>query len=767
MPRFIELHFKQHAQCLAHFFDVTVIDRSADYDRICDTYQPDLVLFESGVYAGTADRQISNVFTHSHIPKVGFCHADAFCFSRSIFFSDMDRWGVQTFFSLSLAMAEYTPAIADQLFVWPNSIDSDLYRDYGQSKVIPISITGSQAPLYPWRNQITSVVSQHYPALTAPHFGWGDERLTFRMIHGESYARMLNASWLVPACGTMAHDLARKHLEIPGCRACLLTERTAAVEAAGFRDMENCVFVTEDNVLKKVDFLLRHRDALQSIIDAGYSLVHGRHTMRHRRQIFDWFLLHENLQPNEIIVQPGPFEPLCVTNRSSGIRNGHVRCDGIDRQLLAEGDRHLMAGRYTQAEKLYVKCLKFYPMSEPKLRLALTALHKGNASEALRWITEPLSSTIGSHKSLDPDPVEWAYFIVALLCQGDLAGAAARATQFASLHHQELDRVRSAVSVLDPSVSAVLRTAQGRQRYSVHQLFERTPDEWFRTLCLLLRACNQVSFSERLAASHPGAARHGELVGTALVAFSCRTSPIVPTATDRARALPLRPASRFSTLQLVTLRRIGSCLVNIGRRLEMLMGPLLPYRFSTIRRDPFISSVEAIARSAGSGRLLVVCGGSDDIVTEAFLYGLEQNPCLLEVVFVAVDTSRFALLRRLYRSDAATTRATHIFHPRAGKDVAGDFDIVLVGRRSRCAAAAAHVASRARTVILACTADSDQYRIYRTLIEDPHYFAADIDGDSDGAILRRRTGDDPELFMDFDISQTSSDEEEMRWRPVS
>lgn len=35
-----------------------------------------------------------------------------------------------------------------------------------------------------------------------------------------------------------------------------MTERTAAVEAAGFVDMENCVFVDGRNVVERLDYLL-------------------------------------------------------------------------------------------------------------------------------------------------------------------------------------------------------------------------------------------------------------------------------------------------------------------------------------------------------------------------------------------------------------------------------------------------------------------------------------------------------------------------------
>src|SRR5689334_9104787 len=48
LPLFLQLHMQQHVKCLAEFFEVTVISKDCDYIEICDKYQPDLALFESG-----------------------------------------------------------------------------------------------------------------------------------------------------------------------------------------------------------------------------------------------------------------------------------------------------------------------------------------------------------------------------------------------------------------------------------------------------------------------------------------------------------------------------------------------------------------------------------------------------------------------------------------------------------------------------------------------------------------------------------------------
>ena len=176
-------------------------------------------------------------------------------------------------------------------------MDPDIFRDYEQPKSIPVLFTGSYAMHYPWKNRVRRVITQHFPSLTCPHFGWFDAKSTSRMLYDEQYARIINSSYVVPTCGTIAREVVRKHFEIPACNACLVTERTAALEAAGFADMQNCVFATEENILDKLEYLFEKPDVLEGITRSGHLLVHSQHTARQRNQILQWLELHNSLKP--------------------------------------------------------------------------------------------------------------------------------------------------------------------------------------------------------------------------------------------------------------------------------------------------------------------------------------------------------------------------------------------------------------------------------------------------------------------------------------
>ena len=495
LPSFVHLHLRQHVTCLSQFFDVSVIAEGCDYGRACEQYEPDVTLFHSGIYVGK--RRMTNLSAHPKIPRLGLCDCDAYCETREVFVSDMARWGVETFFTLSVSLASYTPSFRDNLFVCPNSVDPSLYRNYGLPKVIPILFTGSRARHYPWRTGVNQILSERYPVLQCPHFGWFDHRASSGMLSGEPYARMLNAAVMAPTCGTIANEVVRKHFEIPACNTCLVTQRSAGLEAAGFRDRVNCVFAEESDVLETVGWLFENEEELERITRAGHALVHAQHTIAARDQIYQWYLLNRQLKPGEKIVQKGPFSPLAIVERSSGTRNGQVESGGLDRLLLARGDERLLTGDYDAAEACYRQCLNYHPMPEPKLRMALCLLYKGQPQIALRALVDQMDSLRNGFGLIEPDPVEWAYLIVALLCAGKLRKAVRRSAWYRNMHHFELDRVRFVVRVLGGMERCRAR-GEYEQRISVHQMPERDMEAWLGELCKILRTCGQESMAETL-----------------------------------------------------------------------------------------------------------------------------------------------------------------------------------------------------------------------------------------------------------------------------
>jgi hypothetical protein len=663
LPPFLLIHVRDHINCLANFFDVTVIDKDCDYQEVCDRHQPDLTLFETGINIPTCRRpKVTNSGGYSPIPKLALHNSDAWCETRAGILSDMDHLGIETSFSISTTAAEHTPEISENVYVWPNFIDPEMYRDYGQSKMIPVLFSGSRNPQYPWRQKIYQLISDYYPSLVCPHRGYFGRSAPGQMMYGEPYARTINASWFVPTCGTVAKEVVRKHFEIPACKACLITEKSASLEAAGFVDMKNCVFADERDVLDKLEHLFQNPDELDKIINAGYQLVRSRHTIEKRDQIFQWFNLHKNLKSNEKIVQNNPFEPLTVVEKSSGLKNGHVICNGLHLTLLRQGDEKLWAGKYEEAEALYLRCLNYMRMlPEPKLRLALCNLYRGNAKMALAWVEKPLQFTLAEYKALDPDPVEWAYFIISLLCLGKEADATKSAEEFSSLHHPELDRTRWAIRVLAQGEKLVRwpDDENVKGRFSIHQMPARSLPEWVDQLCIMLKACRQWKLEKRLQEylktfSSPEAPSAGERRGS----FDVNGERLLRQGGDidgkllkPSRVTEIRDTFRLFNKRLSHSRwqsKLRNSVADALHRLELKLGYFLPYRLSEMRNDEFFSAIRKLTREQDIKTALVIGAASGEGSTEAFLAGIIENEMKPLVFCLNGATPRFASLERTF-----------------------------------------------------------------------------------------------------------------------
>ncbi len=448
LPKFIRGHLDDQERCLRQFFNLTVIHEDADYDAVLNKVQPDLALFESGVYV-RRDRSIRNTHRHPEIPKLGLLNADAYCLTRSVFLADMNDWGVDTFFTIGMATLDHTPELSSCLYVWPNFADRTLFRNYSHHRNVPILLTGSRQTHYPWRVRVDRVLRERFEVSSHAHGEWFDPAATSGMPSGLSYAHDLASALIVPTCGTIAHELVRKHFEIPGCGALLLTERTSAVVSAGFVDGVNCVFADEADAADKVKFLLDHSDQLKRISSAGQALVHNRHSIEHRNQIRQWFDLWRLRQPGQTIRQPDPFGALVLdTANQTQYKFDKVSRTAVDLTALDNAQKLMDENEAWLASKSFVSLLNCHFAPEPAFGLAQAQLRLGSLESARQLLLYSVRSVTDLYGASLPDPVEWAWLIRVTLCAGDRHEAIRLSLRYPTLSHSELDRMRSVVAIL-------------------------------------------------------------------------------------------------------------------------------------------------------------------------------------------------------------------------------------------------------------------------------------------------------------------------------
>lgn len=728
LSNLVVLHRQQHVKCLSEFFEVTVINENCDYQQICEQYQPDITFFESGVnYLRCQKLEIKNTHVYPEIPKLGFHNGDSWCEARAGFLSDMENWGIETFFTICTTTAEHTPEITENLFVWPNFIDSETYRDYGESKIIPILFNGHIHNLYPWRQIIYKTVSQFYPSLICPHPGYLSKDFPWRMLYGEKYARTINASWFVPTCGTVENEIVRKHFEIPACKSCLITEKTPSVEASGFVDMENCVFADESDILDKIDYLFQNPDKLETITNAGYELVHSRHTLKQRDQIFQWFQIYKKLKPNQRIVQTSPFEPLTIVEQSSGIKNSHIIGNGLVLEMIRQGDEKLSACKYKEAEALYLKCVNYiYWMPEPKLRLAICNLYKGDSETALYWITQPIKYTLEEYKALDPDPIEWAYFIISLLCHGKLDDAIKSAYQFPHIYHPILDRTRCVISLLNKEENqyTLPYLEKSKHRHSIHQLPNQSFDDWINDLCVMLRSCKQFDLEKTLRKTN-----YSEKEFKAQFEKTNKyTSQCVKDDKISSDKYYLN-YPKFNLKKSIE-SKIKSFFFKGLRFLERKFGYFLPYELSEIKNDEFFLTIRKLAASDNIKSALLIGASNGESVTEAFLAGIRENQNQPIGFCMNILSSRFMQLQKRYKQvniikfyqiSSYTTEFNNVIEEIKLKNNIDYFDLVVIDQQEFSVNFEINELLGAEFIIIDDTNQFYQYKIFHRLFIDTNY----------------------------------------------
>jgi len=680
LPAFLLMHKQEHVKCLSQSFDVQVITEDCDYAEVCDKYEADLALFESGVPLPSCRRlTITGVRGVERVPKLGFLHADGFCCGRAGFISDMEQWGIDTFFAIASTAAEHTPQFREKLFIWPNFIDEDVYHDYGQYKSIPVLFTGNKNSMYPWRQAIVQRVARRYPSLICPHSGYAPGASAAKMVVGESYARMLNAAWFVPACGGVAKELVRKHLEIPGCSACLIAEKTPILEAAGFVDMENCVFAEPDTVVDKIDALFRDEAKLSAMIAAGYKLVHSRHTMKNRNQVLQWYTLQKQLKPYQRIVQPGPFEPLLLVDKAGAISSGHLTANSNHLSLLRDGDKRMLADDIEEAERAYLKCLTFISyMPEPQLKLAICNLLRGKPKQALAWINKPLYFTLVDYAAKDPDPVEWTYYLISLLCSGQGGKATEEARQFPWLKQRELDWTRWIVQAcVGNEFSDALVNERGHARISIHRLPERSLEQWVKHVHQMLVACGQKRMSEKLGSAYAGftvpSTAHKQAASNRNA-----TSPSAERAPQLQQTLSSLKKNQASQVRKQKTKQRLRQLLYIA---ESKFGYFLPFRMSSARNDELVETIQQVMRDEQPRGVVVIGDCASSVIAEAIVAVARESgthPLLLfagpssRQVGAHYDKIRF--FRTSHRNrDVGADQVLH-----AAKNTEGAFDLLIL-----------------------------------------------------------------------------------------
>ena len=380
------------------------------------------------------------------------------------------------------------------VFSLPLFIDSNVFRDYGLPKIIPISIFGAHfiPEFYNWRAAATMEVQNLFPTLLYTHPGYGDAASHPFAVTGTHYAQLINQSWFSLADTTRLDYVVRKHLEIPASGAVLVAPDSPALKDYGFEDLHNCILGTGRDLYLKIDAVARNKAAYEAIRANGQALVRSRYRRESWTPIIDWLACRAKRAAGQVVVQDGALGGFRVMNGAATCPSvlTSPRDSQVSAILRAARDAILSGdGLDAAAERAAEAAGWLAHMGEPRFMLGVICLTRGDLANGIMLMGQRAGaqSLHGPSQGLF-DPVELAWLLLGayLFDQKELFKHLCSLAQ--GVRHLSLRRVWWFFAPRSDRDDAGLHEIHADDHVSIHWLGQESFDAWCGLVRRVLRA---------------------------------------------------------------------------------------------------------------------------------------------------------------------------------------------------------------------------------------------------------------------------------------
>lgn len=194
------------------------------------------------------------------------------------------------------------PQFEDKLRWVPWSINPSIMKDWQQPKDIDSLLMGlvhveknklnghdlpKQIPAkgrYAFRDAVFEQLKLRPKFVFHAHQGHRTKKSDLLIVN-DAYAKEINRAKIFYTCGSRNETgglAVLKFFEVPACKSLLLAETNEDIEELGFKDGENFVACTVDNIVEKTDYYLKNDQERIQITENGYNFIHSNHTNAHR-----------------------------------------------------------------------------------------------------------------------------------------------------------------------------------------------------------------------------------------------------------------------------------------------------------------------------------------------------------------------------------------------------------------------------------------------------------------------------------------------------
>ncbi len=425
-----------------------------------------------------------NYSAYPEIPRLGFLFSDLYSPTLYSNYRILNK--------LNCAAAFYRYAVPGEcLFenselpifcaLLPAKLKEFLYTDYSidiEKKIIPLGLFGTgffndNNNHYPWRKAITKKLINKIPFFCGVR---PSQAVKGSAVQGGDYYAMLNRCKISLTCGAEVNVFLNKHFEITLAGTCLATERTPVLEAIGFKDLVNCVFVDGNNVLDKLEYLYSNEDELLKITQAGKSHMQELFEKYNMYRMIDlWYKAYTALNPNEQVIQTDYFNFITTTKNNPEIPEIPCGQDTLKEKNI-QGFALLRKNQINDAAKYFNDVLS-YINYEPLARLGMSivSIFSGNLENAYNFL---MNNVIHIDKQYQfkymYDPVDIAYLAIILLCAGKRNDSLKLLSTVNDIHYPALAAVRN---IINNTKDQENTTVNSKSRNPVNDF---TYEDWYQ-----------------------------------------------------------------------------------------------------------------------------------------------------------------------------------------------------------------------------------------------------------------------------------------------
>ncbi|PWW02769.1 glycosyl transferase family 1 [Paenibacillus cellulosilyticus] len=187
---------------------------------------------------------------------------------------------------------KWYPEFVDQMHWFPHFAETAIFRDYKLERDIDFMLLGCTVPkYYPLRKSMLEHMRHREGFFHREHPGYRNftTEEDVELLVDRSYALAINRAKIFLSCDSIFHYPLRKYFEVLACRTLLLAPASQELFDLGFVPGIHFVDVTEQDYEEKADYYLMNEAERRRIADAGFELIHGRHSVKQRaKQFFDF-----------------------------------------------------------------------------------------------------------------------------------------------------------------------------------------------------------------------------------------------------------------------------------------------------------------------------------------------------------------------------------------------------------------------------------------------------------------------------------------------